>query len=199
MLRRLLLSLAVLPLAAQGAAPAEALTAHLRATALVHGSFTQTRTLAALSRPLVSRGDLVVDQARGVLWMVHKPLTLTFVMGPAGIREVSSTGQGKAPASEEAPMVAQMGRIVKSLLKGRWDAVEDYFTVKGQGTPAKWEVLLDPRPVAAGYIKRVKVQGGAFLERIQVEEPSGDRMELTFQNLRTDLPLSAAEARLFGN
>jgi hypothetical protein len=42
----------------------------------------------------------------------------------------------------------------------------------------------------------VRVSGGAYLERIQVEEASKDRMELVFDHPREDLPLTEAEARL---
>lgn len=184
-------------LAAKGTLQAEALTAHLRQTAIVHGTFTQTRHLAALSRPLSSNGCVVVAREHGVIWQVNKPISLTFVMGPTGTAEFDAQGQRKRTASKEAPMVVQMGRIVKSLLKGEWSAVEEYFTLRSIGTPERWEILLEPKPVAATFIRQVRVQGGAFLERIQVEEAGGDRMELVFQNLRTDLPLSDAEARMF--
>lgn len=185
-----------LALSAQDLRQAEALTAHLHQTARLHGTFTQTRHLAALSRPLISTGTLVVDRDRGVLWQVKKPLTLTFVLGPAGIFEVDGAGKRKGQASREAPMVAQMGRIVQSLLKGQWRGVEEHFTVRGTGTPQRWEITLDPRPATAPFIRQVKVQGGAFLEKIRVEEPAGDRMELAFRELRTDLPLAETEARL---
>lgn len=195
-MKRLLLVLPALTLLGQDARQAEALTAHLRQTALVHGTFTQTRHLAALSRPLTSSGTLVVDRDKGVLWQVRKPLALTFVLGPQGIFEVDASGKRKGQSSREAPMVAQMGRIVQSLLKGQWRGVEDYFTVRGQGTPQRWEITLDPKPATAAFIKQVKVSGGAFLERIRVEEPGGDRSELAFKDLRTDLPLAEAEGRL---
>lgn len=184
-------------LAAEGTRQAEALTAHLRQTALVHGTFTQTRHLAALRRPLSSNGSLVVDRERGVIWQVKKPIAMTFVMGPAGIAEFDANGQRKRTASKDTPMVSQMGRIVKSLLKGEWNAVEEYFTIRSAGSPERWDIILDPKPTTAAYLRQVRVQGAAFLERIQVVEAGGDRMELVFQDLRTDLPLSDAEARLY--
>jgi hypothetical protein len=184
-------------LGAPGTSRAEALTLHLRRAPLVHGTFRQTRHLAVLSRPLVATGDLVVDRDRGVLWQVKKPLVRTFVLGPGGLREADAAGKAIRQPSQEAPVMAQMARIVGSLLKGQWSTLDDFFTVHPQGDPSRWEIVLEPRPSTAPFLKRVRVSGAAFLERIQVEEPGGDTMDVTFQNPRADLPLTGEEARLF--
>jgi len=174
----------------------EALTAHLRNTPLLHADFTQTRTLKALSRPLVSRGTTVVDRQRGVIWQVTRPLNLTYVVTPQGVLEVGPDGRRRAQTAKDAPMVAQMGRIMQALMEGRWSVLEDYFTLQAQGTPERWEIRLSPKPVAASFIKAILVKGGRVLERFQIEEPGGDRSEVVFGAPRLDQPLSEAESRL---
>ncbi|MBP1627427.1 MAG: outer rane lipocarrier LolA family protein [Holophagaceae bacterium] len=199
-MRRLALSLVLIaPLSAQTGGPGlapEALTAHLRNAPLLHADFTQTRTLKVLSRPLISKGSVVVDRQRGIIWQVTKPLQLTYVVTPQGVLEVGPDGRRKAQAAKDAPMVAQMGRIMQALAEGRWSVLEDYFTLQGQGTPNRWEIRLSPKPVAASFIKSVVVKGGRVLERFLIEEPGGDRSEVVFGAPRLDLPLSEAEARL---
>jgi hypothetical protein len=196
-------ALPVLLLLAAGSAPGapplpEALTAHLARTPLLHAGFTQTRTLAALSRPLRSSGTLVVSREHGVLWQVVRPLVLTVVVTPAGLTEVDAAGARTVRSARDQPMVAHMARIMKSLLEGRWEALDDLFTVRaGGGGPDRWTVTLVPRPRTAAFLRGVTVSGARFLERIQVEEANGDRMELVFDHPRADLPLSRAEARLF--
>lgn len=175
----------------------ETLTAHLRNTPLLHVDFVQTRTLAALSRPLKSSGSLVLSRDQGVIWQVKKPLSLLYVVGSQGILELGADGKKKVTTSKDVPVIAQMGRILKSLLQGRWSAVEDYFTVKAEGRPEKWEVTLTPRAQTAAFLQRVQVMGGRFIERVRVVEASGDRMELAFERPRADEPLSEREAQLF--
>lgn len=183
-------------LLAQSRPTPEALTAHLNKASLLHVGFTQSRTLAALSRPLKSSGSLVVSREKGVIWQVSKPLQLTIVVGPKGMLEVDASGRKKLQTSKEMPMVAQMGRIMKALLEGRWSVLDDFFSVSAEGTKDKWTIILTPKPQTAAFIKGVRVSGGAYLERIQVEEASKDRMELVFDHPREDLPLTEAEARL---
>lgn len=193
MTRRALLLTAAVTLSAQ---TPETLTAHLRTTPLVHADFTQTRTLSALTRPLVSRGSVVVDHARGVLWQVKKPFALTFVVTPLGVLEVGPDGKRKAQAAKDAPMVAQMGRILKAQMEGRWSVLEEFFTLKASGSAAKWEIRLAPKPVTASFLKGATIQGGRTLERLRLEEPGGDTSEVVFTGTRTDLPLSEAERQL---
>lgn len=193
-MRRLIVPVILaVPLAAQSP---EALTAHLRNTPVLHADFTQTRHIKALSRPLVSKGTVVVDRQRGIIWQVARPLNLTYVVTPQGVLEVGPDGRRKAQAAKDAPMVAQMGRIMQALAEGRWSVLEDYFSLKAQGTPSRWEIRLNPKPVAASFIRSVVVKGGRVLERFLIEEPGGDRSEVVFNAPRLDQPLSEAEARL---
>ena len=183
-------------LRAQASLP-EVLTAHLKNTPMLHVEFTQTRTLAALSRPLKTTGRMVLDRDHGVIWQVRKPLNLTYVVGPKGMLEVGPDGKAKQRSAKDVPMVAQMGRIIQALLQGRWSALDDYFTMKGEGSAERWKILLTPKPQTAAFLKGVQVSGGRFIDRIHVDEASGDGMELLFERPKTDEPLSDAELRLF--
>jgi hypothetical protein len=175
----------------------EALTAHLKNTPMLHVEFTQTRTLAALSRPLKTTGRLVLAKDQGVIWQVRKPLNLTYVVGPKGMLEVGPDGKAKLKSAKDVPMVAQMGRILRALLQGQWSALEDYFTIRGEGKAERWKILLVPKQQTATFLKGVQVTGGRFIERIHVDEVSGDGMDLVFDHPRTDEPLSDEELRLF--
>ncbi len=175
----------------------EALTAHLKNTPLLHVEFTQTRHLAALSRPLKTTGRMVLSKDHGVIWQVRKPLNLTYVVGPKGMMEVGPDGKAKRRSAQDVPVVAQMGRIIQALLQGRWSALDDYFTLRGEGTADRWKIALVPKAQTAAFLKGVQVNGGRFIERIHVDEASGDGMDLLFERPQTQEPLSEAELRLF--
>jgi hypothetical protein len=175
----------------------EGLTAHLREITLLHVDFTQTRSLAALSRPLKATGSMVLSRERGVIWAIRKPVVLSYVITPAGLREIGPDGKSRKKAGQDAPMVAQMGRIFQSLLQGKWDGLQDFFQVRGEGRAEQWKVLLVPKPQTASFIKGVQIYGGRFIDRVHLEEPGGDAMDLVFEHPRTQDPLTEAEIRLF--
>ena len=86
---------------------------------------------------------------------------------------------------------------VQALLQGQWSALDDYFTVSAEGKADRWKIVLVPRPQTAAFIKGVQVTGARFIERIHVEEASGDAMNLVFERPNVDEPLSETELRLF--
>jgi hypothetical protein len=195
-LKLALLLLLLLPGAVlQGQMPS-GLTAHLAEAACIHLDFSQTRTLAALSRPLKASGSLVLDRDKGVIWALQHPVALTYVMGPRGLLVVNGDGSRERKSAREAPMVAQMGQIFQALAKGDWHALDAYFTVTGEGRPERWEVNLTPNAQAAAFVKHIRLNGGRFIDRIRVDEAAGDRTELVFQHQTMDAPLTGAEAAL---
>lgn len=186
----------LLPAQQSSTALPEALTAHLRNPPLLHVDFTQTRTLAALSRPLKTTGRLVLAKDQGVIWHVKKPVSLTYVIGPKGMLEIGADGQVQRKAVKEVPAVAQMGRILQALLQGQWSALDHYFTIIAEGRAERWKIVMTARSQKAAFVKGIAVSGAGFIERIQVEELSGDGMELVFEHPDMDAPLSEAELRL---
>jgi len=193
---RSLPALLLVPALAQAAPVPAALTAHLREAACIHLDFTQTRTLAALSRPLKASGSLVLARDQGVIWTVRQPIAITYVLGPKGLLVVDADGNRERKTAREAPMVAQMGRILQALTRGDWPALESWFTASGSGGPERWQVELVPKAQAESFVRRITLDGSRAIDRVRVVEAGGDRMELVFRNQRLDAPLTGAEAAL---
>gem|GEM_PF-5845420 len=55
---------------------------------------------------------------------------------------------------------------------------------------------LAPTAQTAGFLKRIQLNGGRYVERILIEEAGGDRMEITFSRQTTEAPVTEAEAQL---
>lgn len=198
-MNRALPPLLVLALAVPSAAAMPAgLTAHLKEASRVHLDFAQTRTLAALSRPLRSSGSMVLARDQGVIWAVRRPLAITYVIGPKGLLVVDGDGRKERRTAREAPMVAQLGKVFQALAQGDLGILDGLFTAVGSGTPERWQVDLLPTAGsgAGAFVKRIRLDGGRFIDRVRLEEAAGDRMELAFSNQKVDAPLTPAEAAL---
>lgn len=178
------------------AALPQGLADHLREAAVVHADFQQTRHVQALSRPLKASGSLVMARDRGVVWSVRRPLSLTYVIGPKGLLVVDAQGRRERRTAKDLPVLGQMGRVFQSLVQGDWKALESHFAIEGSGTAAAWEVNLAPRAGLAGYLRKVRMKGGTFVEQVVIEEPGGDRMEIQFSRQRSQDPLTPDEAAL---
>jgi hypothetical protein len=189
-----------------GAAPAHALeetvlldtlSARFGKTAVVSSEFVQTRTLAALTRPVRSGGRLVYARDRGVIWQIEKPYRATYVLEDARIVEIDANGVRRERSAKEAPAVAEVGRVFRSIVSGDRKTLVEYFRVAALGDPSKWELRLSPREKVAPFLKSVVVRGGVFIDYILLVEPSGDATELGFERQRGDAVLAEADARVF--
>jgi outer membrane lipoprotein-sorting protein len=175
----------------------DALSARFGKTAVVSSDFTQTRTIAALTRPVRSGGRLVYARDRGVIWQIEKPYRATYVIDDARIVEIDGNGLRRERSAKEAPAVAEVGRVFRSIVSGDRKTLVEYFRVAALGDASKWELRLSPREKVAPFLKSVVVRGGNFIDYILLVEPSGDATELAFERQRADAMLAEADARFF--
>jgi outer membrane lipoprotein-sorting protein len=175
----------------------DALSARFSKTPVVSSEFTQTRTLSALTRPVKSSGRLVYARDRGVIWQIDKPYRAMYVIDDEQIVEIDANNSRRAKSTKEAPAVAEVGRVFRSIVSGDRKTLIEYFRVSASGEPSKWELRLTPKDKVAPFLKNVTVRGGQFIDHISLTEPSGDRTDLAFERQRADSALSDADARLF--
>lgn len=169
--------------------------AHLREAAVIRADYVQVRTLAALSRPLKSSGTVLVARDRGVVWTVARPFAATYVVGPAGLTTVDAEGRVQRRTARELPILGDLGRMFPALVSGDWKALEAWFQVAGSGDASRWSVDLRPKAASAGFPRRIRIQGGRYVEKVLLEEAGGDTMEIAFSRSREG-DLGPAETRL---
>ena len=183
--------------ALEEAALLDALASRFGKTAVVSSEFTQTRTLAALTRPVRSTGRLVYARDRGVIWQIEKPYRATYVIDDSRIVEIDASNVRRERSAKEAPAVAEVGRVFRSIVSGDRKTLVEYFRVAALGDADRWELRLAPREKVAPFLKGVVVRGGRFIDHISLTEPSGDRTDLAFERQRADAVLAEADARIF--
>ena len=175
------------------------ISAQIEQYAVVRADFEQTKQMAALKRPLVTKGRLVVSGSRGVLWQIEQPFHMSYVLGESKIVEIGSDGARRVRDTREVPGLAQVGRVFRAMLGADSDALREYFEATVQGTPDHWAIELTPKQAQlAKFLGAMQLSGGRFVEEIRISEAGGDRTQIAFQNSRGASTLSADELALFG-
>jgi outer membrane lipoprotein-sorting protein len=191
-------SIGLIPALAWAAAQDDPLLARIAAglsrPAVLRAEFTQTKTVAALTRPIVTSGRFVYARQQGVLWTIERPYRATYVLTEDGIKEVDVQG---VPVREgrPGPGLQHVSRIFRALLEPDFEALERYFTPSAKGDPSRWELTLLPRGALRQVFKTVRVRGGRFVEALVLEESNGDTMEIRFAAVREAVALDADELR----
>ena len=175
------------------------LNARLSHYPVLRADFIQTRQVAALKKPLISRGHLVISRQYGVLWEIEQPLHLSYVLGDKQIVEIGADGRSKTRDLQQMPGMAQVARIFRALLNTQSEALREYFDIENTSQGERWALQLVPRQQQlAQYLNQVDLSGEAFVESIRVQEASGDSTRIEFKNTKGTSQLDRAEIERFG-
>lgn len=199
MRRRMLLALPALPAwplrAHAGPGIAQAVRERLQQPEWLRGDFTQTKKVLGFAKPLVSRGDFVLARGRGVLWRTAKPFASELRLTRDEIRATQGGQTSMRLDAAREPAVRLINTLMFSLLDGDVSGLAEHFELAGTVREAAWQLTLVPRPGPLQQVlKKVELEGDAFVRRIRLQEANGDESLILLSNTRAD---TAPEAGLF--
>jgi hypothetical protein len=171
--------------------------ARLDAHAVVRAEFVQTRTMADLARPLVTRGRMVVWGAGGVIWQIEKPVRATYVLRDDSTLEIAADGTRTVRSARDDRGAARIGRVLRAVLKGDARTLGEWFEADPRIAGERWSLALAPRqgPLAF-YVKSVQISGAEFVHSVRIVEENGDTTQMQFHNSRGDAAPNDEERRL---
>ncbi|NBA94005.1 outer membrane lipoprotein carrier protein LolA [Pseudomonas sp. R5(2019)] len=173
------------------------LQAQLAKPAVIHGPFTQEKHLRALPQPLVSKGDFVLAKEKGLLWLLKTPVQQDYRIDAQGIARRDPSGWQRLPGKTAA---AQQNQLFFAVLKGDSSGLERDFELALQGDAKRWQLNLTPRSLLLKQIfTAITINGGTFVERIELLETQGDSTVLLMPASTSAASLSPAEQHDFAD
>lgn len=154
-------------------------------------SFVQTRTLPGFDTPIVSRGNMRYDQARGFHWEITVPYHYVFEMSGKDAREELPDGTRRVLDPDQNPWLAAVERIFVGALSGDRAELMAYFDVKVEPAASGQSVTLKPKPgPIAEAIADIHVLESApgRPERMEISETSGGRLDIRFTPSSSNAP-----------
>lgn len=174
--------------------------ARLKAVPGIYARFTEERTIGLLARPIINRGTLRFDPPGKLLRTVDEPheSRVLLVGDEIWVRE---GGPYERIDLGKHPTARAFVRSFRNLLSGDREALAQHFVLKlRSGDGEAWELELTPRSKdMRAIVKKMRVSGHReIVERLVVEEPSGDVSDTRFHDVDAHHPYSAAaSARWF--
>lgn len=169
--------LAALVLSFSGAAYAQcADPMQLQAEYGVFG-FTQTRHLAGVRNPLVSRGQANVAENR-IDWRVTQPLDIRTIITPSGISQSVEGGPPQRMGAQGDAFLSSAGLL--NLLTGDIAALGDHYDIARTNVPGGgWRVRLTPKSAQmARFVAYIEAAGCARVSNVEVRQANGDWMDI---------------------
>lgn len=165
--------------------------------AVVRAGFIQEKRLAVLSRPIVSRGRVIVSRREGVIWQIESPLRMSIAFSGTRTIEIDADGKRRVHGDSDNRVQAEVGRVFRGLLAADRDILNRYFNLHADGDVRHWRIDLTPRSAELGkFIKTLQLTGGRNIETIRIEEPNSDTTLIRLQDTTTTDSLSADEQAL---
>ena len=190
--------------AGEVAAPAAALSQVQRRIAQVpvlRGEFAQEKRLQGFKNPLRSQGRFLIARERGVLWSTLKPFPSDVVLTRDRILTRQADGRSRVEVdARQQPALRSVNAMMFALMSGDVQTLTARFNVQPTLLADNgWRLVLTPKPGAmAQAFQRVTLEGDRYVRRVDIEERSGDRTQLTFTGMvEAPARLTADEARRF--
>ncbi|TWC41404.1 hypothetical protein FBY03_102151 [Pseudomonas sp. SJZ079] len=197
MIRALLLAGLLLCASLAQAFDLEQLSAQLAKPALVRGPFIQEKHLRALPQPLTSKGRFVLSAEHGLLWQLRSPLHQDYRIDANGIARRTEQGWQRQAGQDSA---GQQSRLFLAVLKGDHAGLARDFELHLGGSADAWQLSLTPRSLLLKQVFRViQIQGGALVERIELQETQGDSTLLRLPDSQPGDSLSPQERHDFAD
>jgi outer membrane lipoprotein-sorting protein len=156
------------------------------------------RTIGLLATEVKSDGELTLVAPDRLRWELFPPDAISYWVTPEGFAFATPDGGGsvgKAAAGRFATVLSDLLVLVGgdlASLRARYD-----FTVTKAGDTTT--LVATPRdPEVRRQVARLQMAMGPELwtvQRIVIEEAGGDRSEITFRDVRRDVPVEPAKMR----
>jgi outer membrane lipoprotein-sorting protein len=154
----------------------------------VHATFVQTKTIAALSRPLQSSGEIWMSNDEQLVWQVLKPLKSTLVLNDVGIQQYDKNDS--LLVGPQNPTEAELSEIFLNLLNGNIEKLQTVFDMELSCNQDTW--LINLTPTIESYqrlFKRFAISGQSIISEITIEEVRGDLTVINLTSLSYSDPI----------
>lgn len=163
--------------------------------AVVKGPFIQEKHLRALPQPLLSKGQFVLARDLGLLWLLQTPIKQDYRLDAQGIARRDAGGWQRLPGKSAG---AEQNRLFFAVLQGDSSGLQRDFELNLQGDARHWQLRLTPRSLLLKQVfQHIDIDGGRFVERIQMLETQGDRTVLRMPASNSASQLNNTERRDF--
>ena len=158
----------------------------LTRNSVICADFIQSKSLRALKRPLVSRGNLIYIAQKGVLWRVLEPFPTQVLIKSDALIIWNDDGKPQRNGFEQAPIFGALSRVFLAVFAGDVDRLRKTFEIEANLDKSNWRLKLTPRNAGfAAIIAHVRASGGKFVDEIQIQEGRGDQTLIKFTGMNT--------------
>ncbi|CAM2922856.1 outer membrane lipoprotein carrier protein LolA [Moritella viscosa] len=171
------------------------LLSQFKPLAIASGTFVQKKYFTVLKNPVISNGELFLDQALGFVWHTSKPIASTMILKEEGLFSIDHRQQQK-----QINNATPIATVLMSALSGDLAALESQFSLATtsltKAAPSSQTCIeLTPKDAVIAKVMRViELCGKDTVDHLVLFETSGNRTEIELSLTAVDeLPKAIRE------
>jgi outer membrane lipoprotein-sorting protein len=150
------------------------IASRLTKTAITNGDFQQEKQLKVLRNPLISTGQFIYDQSKGVIWKTLTPVASILLVSDT--RLLTTQGEQAVPAA--------FGKVFKAMLGGDLNQLTEGFSITGFSRKSSWQLELNPKDeLLKKIISSIVLSGDNELRLLEIQEAGGNITRITFDHI----------------
>jgi outer membrane lipoprotein-sorting protein len=158
--------------------------------------FVQEKNLAIFKRKIIMRGRIYLQKPNTIAWHVDKPVKYSVLITDTAIRQWDEdTDQVQEIPFSKNPVFKIVLNQLTTWFSGNYGSLLNEYTVKVmQQQPYVFEFMPKETNFSRKVVKSITVtfrEDEKYLEKIKIQEMSGDSTTITFEHTVIDVPIDS--------
>ncbi len=158
--------------------------------------FVQEKSLAIFKRKIIMRGRIYLQKPNTIAWHVDKPVKYSVLITDKEIRQWDEdTDQVQEISFSKNPMFKIVLNQLTTWFSGNYGSLLNDYVVKVlHQHPYVFEFIPNETNFSRKIVKSITItfrEDEKYLEKIKIQEMSGDSTTITFENTVIDVPLDS--------
>ena len=145
-------------------------------------TFVEKKYMAMLDSPVTSSGELLFTAPDRLERRTLKPRSESAVL-EGGTMTLARGQRQMVLRLDEYPAIAALTESLRGTLAGDRTALERHYTLKVEGDPSRWSLLLVPKePRIRAFVLQIRIDGErGDVRTVEIEQSDKDRSVMTIQ------------------
>lgn len=167
---------------------------------VVRANFTQERQIKSIKVPLVSHGNMLLSQDKGLFWQQTDPFVTTLILRDNDMLQRMDGLPDQRITADSNPQMFQFTALLKALVKADKSVLEGSFKLHFVDLGAgQWQLDLFPTITPLDKLfNEIQLKGNTVLSSVVLIDKQGDSTKITFyDHQRVPIDLTQAEVSYF--
>jgi hypothetical protein len=158
---------------------------------LLKANFTQKRYMKDIQNPIISKGEILLWNGKGLIWDTKSPFPTSLLMAKSGLYQLE--GERKIPLMQGQAngYEGMLLDTITKVLNGSFSEIKE-FDVRPlpSSISGKWKVDILPPERIQKFISSLLIEGDLFISHIIIYRPNGDHDYIIINNQKVFEPSS---------